>query len=275
QRGREQAAGAFLLGIGTVLLQVPKSSAAHNLGVLGIVLGLVAIAGLFPMVRRLNVRAPAAQGDVGWLALVSPVLVLIVVSQVVGTLQPSALVVYSALFIAFGALNLAWGVLGAWRATDDLVAWRFLFFADWGLALIGLGAIVPDGSGTQGAFLILVQILVVRFPLHELAQARVALGEPRRSRSLSVAVGAVLCGLPPFAGFAARFYLLRASIELGSLPTVVLVLGLTLWALIGLRLGRALGLPRGRSAAGLGVVLVFAVFLGVAPWLVLQTVALR
>jgi formate hydrogenlyase subunit 3/multisubunit Na+/H+ antiporter MnhD subunit len=126
----------------------------------------------------------------------------------------------------------------------------------------------------QGAFLILVQILLVRLPLHDLAQARVALGERPRAGGLSVVVGAVLCGLPPFAGFAARFYLLRASTEVGALLTVPLLLGLLLWMLIGLRMGRALGVPRGRRAIGFSLVLGIALGLGVVPWLVLQTVGL-
>ena len=273
-RAREQAAGAFLLGIGTVLLDVHQSAVAQNLGVLGVVLGLIAIAGLFPTVRQRTLRAPAAEGDLSWLALVSPILVLIVASQVLGGLPSPALVVYMALTIAFGVLNLAWGVVGAWRAKDDLVAWRFLFLADWGLALTGLGAVVADGSGTQGAFLILVQILLVRFPLHELAQARTAQGERARAGGLSVVVGAVLCGLPPFAGFAARFYLLRAATEVGWPLTVPLLFGLLLWVLITLRIGRTLGIPRGRSAIGFGLVLGIALGLGIVPWLVLQTVGL-
>ncbi len=273
-RAREQAAGAFLLGIGTVFLDVRQSAVAQNLGVLGVVLGLIAIAGLFPMVRRRTVRAPAAEGDMSWLALVSPILVLIVGSQVLAALRPAALLVYSALTIAFGVLNLAWGVVGAWRASDDLVAWRFLFFADWGLALVALGCVVPDGSGMQGAFLILLQILLVRLPLHDLAQARTALAEPRRAGALSVVVGAVLCGLPPFAGFAARFYLLRAATEVGALLTVPLLFGLLLWMLIGLRMGRALGIPSGRRAIVFGLVMGSALVLGVVPWLVLQTVGL-
>lgn len=274
-RAREQAAGAFLLGIGTVLLDVRQSTVAQNLGVLGVILGLIAIAGLFPTVRQRTVRAPASEGDMSWLALVSPILVLVVASQVLGRLPSPSLLVYQALTIAFGVLNLTWGVLGAWRATDDLVAWRFLFFADWGLALAGLGSVVPDGSGMQGAFLILVQILLVRFPLHELAQARTALGERPRAGGLSVIVGALLCGLPPFAGFAARFYLLRGAAEVGGLLTVPLLLGLLLWVLIGLRTGRTLGIPRGRAAIGFGLVLGIALGLGVVPWLVLQTVGLQ
>lgn len=273
-RAREQAAGAFLLGIGTVLLGVPGSVVAENLGVLGVVLGLIAIAGLFPMVRQQTVRATATEGDLRWLALVSPILVLIVASQVLTTLPPSARLVYRALTISFGVLNLGWGVVGAWRAKGDLVAWRFLFLADWGLALIGLGSVVPDGSGMQGAFLILLQILLVRYPLHELAQLRSAQAERPRAGGLSVVVGAVLCGLPPFAGFAARFYLLRAATEVGALLTVVLLLGLLLWVFISLRMGRALGVPRGRPAVGLGLVLGIALGLGVVPWLVLQTVGL-
>jgi hypothetical protein len=273
-RAREQAAGAFLLGIGTVLLDIPQSAVAQNLGVLGVVLGLIAIAGLFPTVRGRTVRASASEGEMSWLALVSPILVLIVASQVLTTLPALALIVYSALTIAFGVLNLAWGVVGAWRAKDDLVAWRFLFFADWGLALAGLGCVVPDGAGMQGAYLILLQILLVRLPLHDLAQARMALGEPRRAGALSIVVGAVLCGLPPFAGFAARFYLLRAATEVGALLTVPLALGLLLWMLIGLRMGRALGVPRGRRAFGFGLVMGIALALGVVPWLVLQTVGL-
>ncbi len=273
-RAREQAAGAFLLGIGTLLLDVRQSSVAQNLGVLGVVLGLIAIAGLFPTVRQRTIRAPASEGDMSWLALVSPILVLIVASQVLAALPAPALLVYMSLTIAFGVLNLAWGVVGAWRAKDDLVAWRFLFFADWGLALTGLGSVVPDGAGMQGAFLILLQILLVRLPLHELAQARAALGERPRAGGLSVVVGAVLCGLPPFAGFAARFYLLRGATEVGWPLTVPLLFGLLLWVLIGLRIGRALGLPRERSAIGLGLVLGIALGLGVVPWLILQTVGL-
>lgn len=274
-RAREQAAGAFLLGIGTVLLGVPGSTVAENLGVLGVVLGLIAIAGLFPFVRRQTVRATAAEGDLRWLALVSPLLVLIVASQVLTTLPPPALLTYRALTISFGVLNLGWGVLGAWRTKEDLVAWRFLFLADWGLALVGLGAVVPNGSGMQGAFLILLQILLVRLPLHELAQLRTTQAERPRAGGLSVVVGAILCGLPPFAGFAARFYLLRAATEVGAPLVAPLLLALLLWVLISLRIGRALGVPRGRPAIGFGLVFGFALGLGVVPWLVLQTVGLQ
>ena len=43
---------------------------------------------------------------------------------------------------------------------------------------------------------------------------------------------------------------------------------------LALRIGRALGIPRGRRAIGFSLVMGIALGLGVVPWLMLQTVGL-
>jgi formate hydrogenlyase subunit 3/multisubunit Na+/H+ antiporter MnhD subunit len=138
------------------------------------------------------------------------------------------------------------------------------------MALTGMGVVLPDRIGVDTAYLVLVSILVVRLPLYVLARRAVTSGEPPATGPLNLLVGFALSGVAPFAGFAARVYLVRATTEL-SWPLAWLVVGaLFLWLLHGFRLGRSLGRPTGRAAAGVAVVLAISLPLGIVPWLVLR-----
>ena len=69
----------------------------------------------------------------------------------------------------------------------------------------------------------------------------------------------------PFAGFAARVLLLRGATQVYWPLALVIGLGLLLWLAPSLRLGRSLGLPRGRQAWGVGVALTLNVVIGLYP----------
>ena len=270
ERMRGPAVGVFLMGLGGVLVTAHDLYGRGRLGVLGVVLGLLAITGLVPFLRRIDAREPASVSGLVWPAFVAPTLATVVLAELLPMLSTAQGVVYAVLFVSFGLLNLWWGVLAAWRAPDDLGAWRHSFIADWGMALTGMGVVLPDRIGVDTAYLVLVSILVVRLPLYVLARRAVTSGEPPATGALNLLVGFALSGVAPFAGFAARVYLVRATTEL-SWPLAWLVVGaLFLWLLHGFRLGRSLGRPTGRAAAGVAVVLAISLPLGIVPWLVLR-----
>jgi len=75
----------------------------------------------------------------------------------------------------------------------------------------------------------------------------------------------VLAGSAPFAGFAARVLLLRGATQLFWPLALVLVLGMLLWLPGSLRLGRSVGLPRGRQAVGVALVLALNAAAGLFP----------
>src|SRR5437879_4791973 len=78
-------------------------------------------------------------------------------------------------------------------------------------------------------------------------------------------VAAALAGSAPFAGFAARLLLLRAATQLFWPLAIVLAAGMLLWLPGSLRLGRSLGLPKGRQAVGVALVLAVNVAAGLYP----------
>ena len=175
--------------------------------------------------------------------------------------------VYGALLVGLGVLNLAWGTLGAWLGEGDVAAWRYSFLADWGLALVGLGVVVPDGQAA--AYLVLASVLLVRFPLYLWARP-VLLGRAQPAMGPgNVLLAAALAGAAPFAGFSVRVLLLRAATEVYWPLALVLGLGMLVWLAHSFRLARTLGAPRGRSAVGVVLALAFSVLLGVAPAAVL------
>ena len=81
----------------------------------------------------------------------------------------------------------------------------------------------------------------------------------------ALVLAAALAGSAPFAGFAARVMLLRGATQIYWPLAVVLAALMLLWLPASLRLGRSMGLPRGRQAIGVGIVLAVNVFLGLYP----------
>ena len=75
----------------------------------------------------------------------------------------------------------------------------------------------------------------------------------------------MLAGAAPFAGLAARVLLLRGATEVYWPLALVIGLGLLMWLPPSLRLGRSLGLPRGRQALGVGIALGLNVAIGLYP----------
>jgi hypothetical protein len=134
--------------------------------------------------------------------------------------------------------------------------------ADWGLAMCGLGLAVADGE--RAAMLILYGILLSRLPLY--LWSRQSLREKRpNDRPINLLAAAMLAGSAPFAGFAARVLLLRGATQLYWPLALVIGLGMLLWLPPSLRLGRSLGLPRGRQAWGVGIALAINVVIGLYP----------
>jgi formate hydrogenlyase subunit 3/multisubunit Na+/H+ antiporter MnhD subunit len=84
-------------------------------------------------------------------------------------------------------------------------------------------------------------------------------------RPINLVVAAALAGSAPFAGFAARVLLLRAATQLFWPLALVLAVGMLLWLPGSLRLGRSVGLPRGRQAIGVVLVLALNAAAGLYP----------
>src|SRR6266851_2498436 len=95
-----------------------------------------------------------------------------------------------------------------------------------------------------------------------------------RARELIPVAAAVLAGSAPFAGFAARVFLLRGATQLYWPLALVIGLGLLLWLPPSLRLGRSLGLPRGRQAVGAGIAIALSVVIGLYPQPILSLAGL-
>ena len=84
-------------------------------------------------------------------------------------------------------------------------------------------------------------------------------------RPINLLVAAALAGSAPFAGFSARVLLLRGATQLYWPLALVLAAGMLLWLPGSLRLGRSLGVPRGRHALGVAAVLALNVAVGLYP----------
>src|SRR5207237_4717886 len=91
------------------------------------------------------------------------------------------------------------------------------------------------------------------------------------ARPVNLVVAAALAGSAPFAGFAARVLLLCGATQLFWPLGLVLALGMLLWLPGSLRLGRSLGVPRGRQALGVALVLALNVAVGLYPLALLES----
>ena len=261
-RLRGPVVAVTLLALGAVFARVQGPDVLERLAAVGIVAGLAAAVGVLPYLHPIDPEEQLTSSPVVWLAFVGPVLAAVIVERAQSLLPVDAAGAFGALLIGLGLVNVVWGGAAAWLTESEAAAWRYSFVADWGLVLCGLGLIVADGQ--RAAILVLFSIVLCRLPL-----CLVSLEAPREKavtrRPVNLVVAAALAGSAPFAGFAARLLLLRAATQLFWPLAVVLAAGMLLWLPGSLRLGRSLGLPKGRQAVGVALVLAVNVAVGLYP----------
>ena len=251
-----------LLGLGLAFERIQGPAVLQRFGAVGMVAGLVAAVGLLPYIHEFDPEESVVASPIPWIAFVGPLLAAIVLSRARHLLPPEAGDAFGAMLIGLGLLNMFWGSVASWRTENDAVAWRYSFMADWGLVLCGFGLAVADGR--SGALILLLSVVFGRLPLY--LWSRQALREKTPTdRPINLLVAAALAGSAPFAGFAARVLLLRGATSLYWPLALVLAAGMLLWLPGSIRLGRSMGLPRGRQAVGVAIVLAVNVILGVYP----------
>ena len=254
------AVGLLALGLAFERMQGPV--VMERFGAVGIVAGLVAVVGLLPYVHEFDPEESVVASPIVWIAFVGPLVAATVMSQAKQVVPPEADDAFGAMLIGLGLLNMLWGTVGSWRTEGDAAAWRYSFMADWGLALCGFGLAIADGQAA--ALIILFSIVLGRLPLY--LWSRQALREKvPTDRPLNLVVAAVLAGSAPFAGFPARVLLLRGATQVYWPLAFVLAAAMLLWLPASLRLGRSMGVPRGRQMVGVAIVLGLNVLLGVYP----------
>lgn len=232
-----------------------------RLAAVGLVSGLSAALGILPYIQEFDPEERTSISPIAWMALIGPVLALAVLTRA-RELVPSEGAPLGAMMIGLGLINIVWGSLASWRTEGGAAAWHYSFMADWGLAMCGLGLAIADGE--RAAILILFGILLSRLPLY--LWSRQSLREKRpNDRPINLLAAAMLAGSAPFAGFAARVLLLRGATQVYWPLALVIGLGMLLWLPPSLRLGRSLGLPRGRQAWGVGIALAINVVIGLYP----------
>lgn len=251
-----------LLGLAIVLANVQGPQVLERFAAIGLVAGLAAAVGLLPYIHPFDPDEPITASPVAWAGFVGPVLAAVVVAHAQGLLTADAWAAFGSILIGLGLLNMGWGGIAAWLTESLPSAWRYSFMADWGLVLCGFGLTVFDGR--RAALLMLFTIVLCRLPLYLLS--RPALREKATTdRPINLVVAAALAGSAPFAGFAARVLLLRGATQLFWPLALVLVIGMLLWLPGSLRLGRSVGLPRGRQAVGVALVLAINAAAGLYP----------
>lgn len=266
ERMRAPGFAAVLLIGGTLLAHSGGPPLQARLAALALLLSIVAAAGLVPFLPRLDPDEPASASPIAWTGFFGPALAVIIALRAQPLIAASAVPVYAAVLVGIGLLNLLWGAVGAWRVKDEVAAWRYSFLADWGLALVGIGIVVPDGGAA--AVLVLVSILLVRLPLYLWARPVLRRrAEPAMGPS-NLLLTAALAGAAPFAGFSARVLLLRGATQLYWPLALVLGAALLLWLAHSFRLARSVGSPRGRGALGVVLALAASLLLGVLPVIV-------
>jgi hypothetical protein len=251
-----------LLALGLAFERVQGPAVLERFGAVGMVAGLVAAIGLLPFVHEFDPEESVVASPIPWIAFVGPVLAATVLSRARQVLPAGAGEAFGAMLIGLGLLNMLMGSLGSWRTAGDAAAWRYSFMADWGLVLCGFGLAIADGQAA--ALLLLFSIVLGRLPLYLFSRQALREKNPT-DRPINLVVAAVLAGSAPFAGFPARVLLLRGATQLYWPLALVLAVGMLLWLPASLRLGRSMGVPRGRQAVGVAVVLAVNVFLGLYP----------
>src|SRR5437588_2511854 len=259
-----------MLALAVVLARVEGPDVLARFAAVGLVAGLAAGIGLLPYLHPFDPDDAVTGSPIAWMAFIGPALA-VVVAGTRGLVPAEAGGVFGAMLIGVGLLNVAWGGVAAWLTESTVAAWRYSFIADWGLALCGFGLMVVDGR--RAALLVLFSIVLCRLPLY-LASPQSQRARTVTERPVNLVVAAALAGSAPFAGFAARVLLLRGATQLFWPLGLVLALGMLLWLPGSLRLGRSLGVPRGRQALGVALVLALNVAVGLYPLPLLEAARL-
>jgi len=234
---------------------------------------VAATIGVAPYLQRLDPREPAPASPIAWLGFFGPALAVVLVTRFVGLLPAESGPGYAVL-LALGIFNLVLGAFGAWQSKPNADLWRYSFIGEWGLVLVGFGLLNSTAAG--GAYLLLVSILLLRLPLYLLARPALIQAKPVATITpLTLLVAAALFGSAPFAGFPARLLLIRGATQVPWPLTVLLVLVMLSWLPQSLRLAQTLGRPSGRLAAGVVIVLLLNLALGLYPNLVLNLLGVR
>lgn len=260
-RLRGPVLAVVLLSLAAVCARAEGPEFLSRFAAVGLVAGLCAAVGTLPYMHEFDPNERTATSPIPWIAFIGPVLALAVLARA-RELIPAEGGTLGAMMIGLGLLNVVWGSLASWRTENGAAAWHYSFIADWGLVLCGLGLAIADGQ--RAAILLLYGILLSRLPLY--LWSRQSLREKRpNDRPINLLAAAMLAGAAPFAGFAARVLLLRGATQLYWPLALAIGLGLLLWLPPSLRLGRSLGLPRGRQAWGVGIALAINVVIGLYP----------
>ncbi len=269
-RLRAPALAVALLGAGLVFARLDGSPILARFAAIGLVAGLAAALGTLPYIHEFDPEELTATSPIAWIAFLGPILALAVITRT-RELIPTAGAVFAAILIGLGLLNVLWGGLASWLTDKGVSAWHYSFMADWGLVLCAFGILVADGQAA--AVLLLFGIVLSRLPLY--LWSRQSLRESiQTDRPINLLAAAMLAGAAPFAGFAARLFLLRGATQLYWPLALVIGIGLLLWLPPSLRLGRSLGTPRGRLALGVAIALSLSVAMGLYPQPILSLAGL-
>jgi len=269
-RLRAPVLAVALLGVGLVFARLDGSPILARFAAIGLVAGLAAALGTLPYIHEFDPEEPTSASPIAWIAFLGPILALAVIMRA-RELIPTAGAVFAAMLIGLGLLNVLWGGLASWLTEKGMSAWHYSFMADWGLVLCAFGILVAGGQAA--AVLLLFGIVLSRLPLY--LWSRQSLRESiQTDRPINLLAAAMLAGAAPFAGFAARLFLLRGATQLFWPLALVIGIGLLLWLPPSLRLGRSLGTPRGRLALGVAIALSLSVAIGIYPQPILSLAGL-
>jgi hypothetical protein len=272
-RVRAPAFGALLIALGALLAAGGSSQQSVRIAGLAVVVGVAATIGVAPYLQGLDPREPAPASPIAWLGFVGPALAVVLVARFAGLL-PAESGSGFAVLLALGIFNLGLGAFGAWQSKANADLWRYSFVGDWGLVLVGFGLLNQTAAG--GAYLLLISILLLRLPLYLLARPALIQAQPVATITpLTLLVAAALFGSAPFAGFPARLLIIRGATQVPWPLTVLLVLAMLSWLPQSLRLAQTLGRPTGRIAAGVVILLLLNLALGLYPNLVLNLLGVR
>ena len=254
--------GVGLLTLAALFARVSGAVVLDRFAAVGLAAGLAALVGVLPYIHTFDPDEPVSSSPVAWLAYIGPAVAAVIVADAQGLLPADAGAAFAASLVGIGLLNMVWGSVAAWLTETTAAAWRYSFIADWGLALCGFGITLADGK--RAALVVLFSVVLGRLPLY-LASREAVRDKVVTERPINLLVAAALAGSAPFAGFSARVLLLRGATQLYWPLALVLAAGMLLWLPASLRLGRSLGVPRGRHALGVAAVLALNVAVGLYP----------